>query len=146
MSVHGRAKVKIILKAVEPPAHRLMQRSEAGVGLVGPEEPAANAAFMQHAVKIILQSKKIQGVAAGVVEVIVVYFRAVKLKTYCAEDPAGLAVHDDPLIYNVAVQAIFGGQVIRVFVESLKEILVELSTSAAIAYSSAEFGRCGGNR
>ena len=120
MSVHGRPKVKIILKAVEAPAHRLMQGSEAGVGLVGPEKPAANAALMHHAVKIILQSEKIDAVAAKVVEVIVVHPRALKLETHRAEDPSGLAVDDDPLTYDVIVQAIFGGQVIGVFVESLK--------------------------
>ena len=103
-----------------------MQRSEAGVGLVGPEEPAANAALMHHAVKIILQSEKIEAVAAKVVEVIVVHPRAFKLETHRAEDPAGRAVDDNPLIYCVTVQAIFGGQVVGVFVESLKEILIEL--------------------
>ena len=98
MLVHGRPKIKIILKAVEAPAHRLMQRSEAGVGLVDPEKPGADAALMHHTVKIILQSKKIESVAAKVVEVIVVYPRALKLETYCAQDPAGLAVDDDPPI------------------------------------------------
>ncbi len=108
-SVHGRPKIKVILKAVKAPAHRLMQRSESGVGLVDPEEPGANAALMHHAVKIVLQSKKIEAVVAKVVEVIVVHPRALKLETYCAEDPAGLAVDDDPLIYDITVQAIFGG-------------------------------------
>ena len=126
MLVHGRPKIKIILKVVEAPAHRLMQRSEAGVGLVDPEEPGMNTALMHHAVKIVLQSKKIEAVAAKVVEVIVVHPRALKLETYGAEDPAGLAVDDDPLIYDITVQAIFRGQVIGVFVESLKEILVDL--------------------
>jgi hypothetical protein len=50
--VHGRPKIKIILKAVEAPAHRLMQRSEAGVGLVDPEEPGANAALMHRALSL----------------------------------------------------------------------------------------------
>ena len=109
MSVYGRPKIKIILKAVEAPAHRLMQRSEAGVGLVDPEEPAANAALMHHAVKIILQSEKIEAVVAKVVKVIVVHPRALKLETHRAEDTAGLAVDDDPLIYDVTEQAIFGG-------------------------------------
>lgn len=126
MSVHRRAKIKIILKAVEVPAHRLMQRSEAGVGLVDPEEPGANAALMHYAVEIILQSEKIEAVAAKVVEVIVVHPRAFELKTYCAEYPAGLAVDDDPLIYDVTVQAMFGGQMIGIFIESMKETLVEL--------------------
>ena len=103
-----------------------MQRSEAGVGLVDPEEPGANAALMHHAVKIILQSEKIEAVVAKVVEVIVVHPRALKLETHRAKDPAGLAVDDDPLIFHVPLQAIFGGQVIGVFVESLKETLVEL--------------------
>ena len=103
-----------------------MQRSEAGVGLVDPEEPGANAALMHHAVKIILQSEKIEAVRAEVVEVIVVHPRALKLEAYRAEDPAGLAVDDDPLIYDVTVQAIFGGQMIGVFVESLKEVFVDL--------------------
>jgi hypothetical protein len=84
-----------------------MQRSEAGVGLVDPEEPGANGALTHHTVKIILQSEKIEGVVAKVVEVIIVHPLAWKLKTYCAEDPAGLAVDDDPLIYDVTVQAIF---------------------------------------
>ena len=103
-----------------------MQRGEAGVGLVDPEEPGANAALMHYAVKIILQSEKIEAVVAKAVDVIVVHPRALKLETHGAEDPAGLAVDDDPLIYDVIVQAIFGGQVIGVFVESLKEILVNL--------------------
>ncbi len=103
-----------------------MQRSEAGVGLVDPEEPGANAALMHHAVKIILQSEKIEAVVAKVVEVIVVHPRALKLETHRAKDPAGLAVDDDPSIFHVPLQAIFGGQVIGVFVESLKEIFVEL--------------------
>lgn len=81
---------------------------------------------MHHTVKIILQSKKVEGIAAKVIEVIVVYPLALKLKTYRAEDPAGLAVDDDPLIFDVTVQAIFRGQVLGVFVESLKETLVEL--------------------
>ena len=68
-----------------------------------------NAALMHHAVKIILQSEKIEAVVAKVVEVIVVHPRAFKLETYCAEDPAGLAVDDDPLIYDITVQAILGG-------------------------------------
>src|SRR6266566_1677739 len=122
VSVHGRSKKKIILKAVEAPAHRLMQRSEAGVGLIDPEEPGANAALMHHAVKIILQSEKIEAVVAKVVKVIVVHPRALKLETYRAEDPASLAVDDDPPIYDVTVQAIFGGQVIGVFVEGLKKV------------------------
>jgi hypothetical protein len=33
---------------------------------------------------------------------------------------------DDPLIYHITVQAIFGGQMISVFVKSPKEIFVEL--------------------
>ena len=103
-----------------------MQRCEAGVGLVDPEEPGTNAALMHHAVKIILQSKKIEAVAAKIVEVVIVHARAFKLETYCAQDPAGVAVYDDPLIFDVTVQAIFGRQVIGVFVESLKEILVDL--------------------
>ena|SRR6266404_4549021 len=103
-----------------------MQRTEAGVALVDPEEPGTNAALMHHAVKIILQSKKIEGVAVKVVKVIVIHPRAIKLETYGAEDPAGLAVDDDPPIYDVTVQAIFCGQVIGVFVEGLKEALVEL--------------------
>ena len=126
VSVHGRPKIKIILKAVEAPAHRLMQRSEAGVGLVDPEESGANAALMHHAIEIVLQSKKIKRVAAEIVEIIVIHARAFKLETYCANDLAGLAVDDDPLIYDVPVQAIFGGQVIGVFVKSLKEILIDL--------------------
>src|SRR5438132_1602188 len=103
-----------------------MQRSEAGIGLVDPEEPGANAALMHHTVKIILQSKKIEAVVAKVVEVIVVHPRALKLETYRAEDPACLAVDDDPLIYDVTVQAIFGGQMIGLFVKGLKEIFVDL--------------------
>jgi hypothetical protein len=103
-----------------------MQRSEAGVGLVDPEESGANAALMHHAVKIILQSEKIEAVVAKVVEVIVVHPRALKLETHRAENPAGPAVDDDPLIFHVPLQAIFGGQVIGVFVENLKEIFVEL--------------------
>ena len=126
VSVHGRPKIKIILKAVEAPAHRLMQCGNAGIGLVCPKKPTANAALVHHAVEIILQLEKIEGVAAGAVEVIVVHLWAVKLETYCPEDPVSLAVNDDPLIYDVAVQAIFRGQMIGVFVESLKEIFVEL--------------------
>jgi hypothetical protein len=121
-----RPKIKIIPKAIEAPAHRLMEHSEAGVGLVDPEEPGANAALMHHAVKIILQSEKIEGVLAKIVEVVVVDPPALKLETYCTEDSASLAVDDDPLISDVTVQAIFGGQVIGVFVESLKEMFVEL--------------------
>jgi hypothetical protein len=121
-----RPKIKIIPKAIEAPAHRLMEHSEAGVGLVDPEEPGANAALMHHAVKIILQSEKIEGVLAKIVEVVVVDPPALKLETYCTEDSASLAVDDDPLISDVTVQAIFGGQVIGVFVESLKEIAVDL--------------------
>lgn len=103
MSVHGIPKIKISLKAVEVPARRLVQRSNPGIGLVRPEEPAANTALMHHPVKIILQSEKIEAVAAKVVEVIVVHLRAFKLETYCPEDPASLAVHNDPLIYDIAV-------------------------------------------
>src|SRR5436190_21881220 len=126
VSVHGRPKIEIILEAVEAPAHRLMQRSEACFGLVDPEEPGVNAALVHHTVKIILQSKKVEGVSAQVVKVIVVHPLALKLKTDRAEDPATLAVNDHPLFYDIAVQAIFGGQVIGVFVESLKETFVEL--------------------
>ena len=126
LSVLGTPKIKIVFKAVKAPAHRLVQRSQPGFGLVDPEEPGVNAALMHDAIKIILQSKKIEGVAAEIVEVIVVHPGAFKLETYCAEDPASLSVDDDPLIYDVIVQAIFGGQVIGVFVESLKEILVKL--------------------
>jgi len=126
MSVRPRPKIKIILKAVEAPAHRLMQRSETGVGLVDPEESGANAALIHHAVKIILQSEKIEPVRAKVVEVIVVHPRAFKLEAYRADDPAGLAVDDDPLIYDITMQAIFGGQMVGVFVEGLKEIFVDL--------------------
>jgi hypothetical protein len=103
-----------------------MQRSEAGFGLVDPEESGANAVLTHHAVKIVLQSKKIKGVAANVVDVIVVHPRAFKLETYCAENLAGLTADDDPLIHDVTVQAIFRGQVIGVFVETPKETLVEL--------------------
>src|SRR5437762_14216589 len=60
------------------------------------------------------------------VEVIVVHLGCVKLETNCAEDPTSLAVNDGPLIEDVIVQAIFGGQVIGVFVKSLKEGLVNL--------------------
>jgi hypothetical protein len=81
---------------------------------------------MHHTVKIILQSKKVEGIAAKVIEVIVVYPLALKLKTYRAEDPAGLAVDDDPPIFDVTVQAILRGQVLGIFVEGLKETLVEL--------------------
>lgn len=66
--------------------------------MVDPEKPCTNAALMHHTVKIILQAKKIESVAAKVVEVIVVYPRALKLETYCAQDPVGRAVDDDPLI------------------------------------------------
>ena len=82
-----------------------MQRSEAGFGLVDPEKPGVNAALMHHAIKIILQSQKIEGVAAEIVDVIVVHPRPFKLETYCAEDPTRLAVDDDPLIFDVIVQA-----------------------------------------
>jgi hypothetical protein len=126
VSVHGRPKVKISLKVIEAPANRLVQCGNTGIGLVGPQESAANAALMHHAVKIILQSKKIESVAVQVVKVIVIHPWPFNLETYCAEDPASLTVDDDPLIYDVSVQAIFGGEVIGVFIESLKETLVEL--------------------
>ena len=103
-----------------------MQCGNASIRLVGPEEPAANAALMHGAVKIILQLEKIEGIATGIVEVIVVHLGSVKLETNCAEDPTSLAVNDGPLIEDVIVQAIFGGQVIGVFVKSLKESLVNL--------------------
>ena len=83
--------------------------------------PRANAALMHYAIEIALQSQKIESVPAEIVEVIVVHPLAFKLETYCAEDPTGLAVDDDPLIFDVIVQAIFRGQVIGVFVEGLKE-------------------------
>jgi len=91
-----------------------MQRSEAGLALVDPEEPGANAALIHHAVKIILQSEKIETVTAQVVDVIVVHPRAFELETHCAEYLAGLPVDDDPLICDVTVQAIFGGQMIGI--------------------------------
>jgi hypothetical protein len=103
-----------------------VQCGNAGISLVGPQESAVNTALMHHAVKIILQSKKIESVAVKVVKVIVIHPWPFKLETYCAENPAGLTVDDDPLIYDVSVQAIFGGEVIGVFIESLKETLVEL--------------------
>ena len=63
-SIHARAKIKIIPQAVKAPALRLMQCGKESVGLVDPEKPGANPALMYHTVKVILQSEKIDGVAA----------------------------------------------------------------------------------
>lgn len=103
-----------------------MQRSETGFGLVDPEESRVNATLMHYAVEIVLQLQKIEGVAAKIVDVIVVHAGSFKLKAYCAEDPAGVAGDDDPLIFNVSVQAMLRWQMIRVFVEGLKKPVVEL--------------------
>ncbi len=103
-----------------------MQRSEAGVGLVDPKEPGADAALMHYSIEVVLQPKKIERVTAKVVEIIVVHPGPLELETDRATDPAGLAVNDDPLICNVIMQPVFGGQVIGIFVENPKEIFVEL--------------------
>ena len=73
-----------------------------------------NATLMHHAVEIVLQSKKIEGVPVEIVNIIVVHARPFKLEAYCAPNLAVLAVDDDPLIFDVTEQAIFRGQVIGV--------------------------------
>ena len=78
-----------------------MQRSEAGFGLIDPEKPGVNAALMHYAIEIALQSQKIESVPAEIVEVIVVYPLALKLKAHCSADPTHIAVDDDPLLFNV---------------------------------------------
>ena len=103
-----------------------MQRSEAGFGLVDPKEPGADAALMHYSIEVVLQPKKIERVTAKVVDIIVVHPGPLELETDRAADPAGLSVNDDPLICNVIMQSLFGGQVIGIFVESPKEIFVEL--------------------
>jgi hypothetical protein len=104
-----------------------MQRSKPGVGLIHPEESGANPALMHHTVEIILQSKKIEAVAAYVIEVIVVHPGTLKLEKNRADDPACLAINNHPLICDVIIQPVFGGQVIGVFVENPEEIFVELA-------------------
>ena len=78
-----------------------MQCSKERVGLIDPEKPGANPALMHYAVKVILQPEKIDGVAAQVVEIIVIYPRTLKLETHCAKNLARLAIDDDLAINDV---------------------------------------------
>ena len=49
VAVHGRPKIKRILKAGEALTHRIVQRRQAGIGLRSPEESRMNVALMYHA-------------------------------------------------------------------------------------------------